>query len=124
MDPETPKEECWCSKDGDGRCTSCSERLAGIISELATMLFKLPRMASAICQPCRKAHADWAAAKAIRQLVAEYPGMADLSAVTAFVNNFVFSSGITKTPLLDAEIRRLTEQKKDKGEGQESSPKV
>lgn len=106
--PDKPKDECWCSKDQDGRCTVCSERLSAIIFQLVEVLLRTPKMADSLCQACKKTHADWAAAKAIRELIAAYPGSLDVSAVTAFVNNFVASSGITKTPLLNAEIQRLT----------------
>lgn len=76
-------------------------------------------MLGSLCQLCRKSNGDWAAAKAIRELVAAHPKTVDVAGVTAFVNNFVASSGITKTPLLDAEIRRLSEQKKKEAAAEE-----
>lgn len=124
MPPEQPKEECWCSKDDDGRCTVCSERLSGILFQFADAMLKMPKMMASLCQPCRKSNADWAAAKAIRELVAAHPQVCDVSSVTAFVNNFVASSGITKTPLLNAEIKRLAERKNKEGEGEDPSPKA
>lgn len=117
MPDEKPETECWCSKDEDGRCAVCSERLAALLFQFGDFLLKMPKMAASLCQPCKKANGDWAAAKAIRELATAHPGTVDVSGVTAFVNNFVASSGITKTPLLNAEIQRLANQKKnEKGE--------
>jgi hypothetical protein len=121
MSDEKPEAECWCSKDEDGRCAVCSERLSAVLFQFMDAMFKMPKMLASLCQSCRKSHADAAAAKAIRELAAAYPLMCDVSAVTAFVNNFVASSGITKTPLLNAEIQRLAQRK---NEGQDPSPKM
>lgn len=95
---------------------ACSERLSGIIFQFADALLRMPKMVGALCQPCKKTHGDWAAAKAIRELLAAHPEIRDVSTITAFVNNFVASSGITKTPLMNAEIQRLSKQKKIEGE--------
>jgi hypothetical protein len=122
--PETPKDECWCSKDPDGRCVSCSERLSGIIYQLMDATLTIPKMMNSLCLPCKKSNVDWAGAKAIRDIMAAHPGMRDVSAITAFVNNFVSSSDITKTPLMDAEIRRLSETKKNEAEGENPSSKI
>lgn len=59
----------------------------------------------------------------MRDLVAAHPQSIDVSGLTAFVNNFVATSGITKTPLMDAEIRRLAERK-TQGGGEAPSPKT
>lgn len=60
----------------------------------------------------------------MRELVAAHPESIDVSGLTAFVNNFVASSGITKTPLMDAEIRRLAEQKNKEGQGEDPLPNI
>lgn len=122
--PETPREECWCSKDGDGRCIACSERLSEIIYQLMDATLRIPKMMNSLCLSCKKSNADWAAAKAIRDILAVHPEIRDISAITAFVNNFVASSGITKTPLMDAEIRRLSETKKKEADGEGPSSKI
>jgi hypothetical protein len=59
----------------------------------------------------------------MREMAAAHPKTVDVAGLTAFVNNFVASSGITKTPLMDAEIRRLAEQKKQR-EGEDPSHKM
>ncbi len=112
MEPDSPRDECWCSKDDDGRCIVCSERLSALIFQVGDNMLRIPKMAQSLCQPCRKANADWAAAKALRELLAAHPDLG-ISAVTAFVNNFVSTSGITKNPLLDTEIKRVAGMKKN-----------
>ena len=116
---EVPKDECWCSKDPDGRCVPCSERLSDAIVQYFESFVRAGKMIQSLCQPCRKSNADWAGARAMRELVAAHHKSVDTSGLTAFVNNFVASSGIAKTPLMDAEIRRLAERK-----GEDPSPKM
>lgn len=124
MASETPKDECVCSKDADGRCAPCSVRLSEAIVQYFESVIRAGKMIRSLCYPCRKSNADWAGAKAIRELVAAHPKTVEISGVTAFVNNFVATSGITKTPLMDAEIRRLSERKSKEGEGEDPSPKT
>lgn len=112
---EAPKDECWCSKNDDGRCVACAERLSQMIFQMGDSLLRIPMMAQALCRPCKRANGDWAAAKALRQLSEVHPDILDVEGATALVNNFVAASGITKTPLLDAEVRRIATLKRSPG---------
>lgn len=118
--PDKPAGECFCSKDDDGRCRVCAERLSAIMFQILDLMIRIPKMKNSLCGPCVSAEADWAGAKALRELFVNHPEAVDVQGAAAFVNNFVSTSGITKTPLMDAEVRRLSERKNKEGDAPSS----
>lgn len=97
---------CACVPDEDGRCRPCSAIIESMLREFLFTMIGIVEVRAGICSPCLKSSADMAWAKAVREFAATQPKERKHLAI-GLIEGFKISCGLTATPLVDLELRKL-----------------
>lgn len=106
--------EYYCSRDADGRCRECLERivnpLKGIIEIYKEAHERIGReiaRLSGVCEPCGKEHPDYAVAMFFSSILPGFDPAIRKQTASILVNYAMTQGGIAAMPLTEKALRDI-----------------